>query len=177
MLFSFSLRGQALSWYNAQGGPTCQTFEELRCKFVAKYYPLSKVEEMRKELHRFHQFDREVFCECWERFQDLLRRCPNSILNHDRDLQIFYNGLTMENQAQLNSFAGGFLMEQDIDEVEELCHRIAKQASYYASTRRMSPKKQMGVLEVDDSTSIQAQLSLIQGNSMLLRVPMEQMLL
>ena len=67
MLFPFSLRGQALSWYNAQGGPTCRSFEELRRKIVAKYYPPSKVDEMRKDLHRFHQFDGEAFCECWER--------------------------------------------------------------------------------------------------------------
>lgn len=56
------------------GGPSIPTFKELRKKFLAKYFPSSKIDKLRIKVHQFCQFDRESFSEVWETFQDLLRR-------------------------------------------------------------------------------------------------------
>ena len=47
MLFSFSLRGHALSWYTTAGFVNLETFSDVVRQFYGKYYPPSKIEKLR----------------------------------------------------------------------------------------------------------------------------------
>ena len=95
----------------------------------------------------------------WERFQELLRRCPSSLLHQGNPIYSFFNGLMKETQAMLNANAGGQLMEKSSTDVHELCKRVAKQSRYYASKERRMPRKQGGLLDTDEATSLQAQIT------------------
>ena len=50
----------------------------------------------------FYQREGEQFYECWERFNDLLLKCPQKL----RLIQCFYNGLTMLNRYMVESMNG-----------------------------------------------------------------------
>ncbi|KAA3460881.1 Retrotransposon gag protein [Gossypium australe] len=46
-------------------------------KFLVKYFPPDKTSKLRNVIFSFVQFDIEIFYDTWERFKDLLRRCPH----------------------------------------------------------------------------------------------------
>ena len=50
-------------------------------------------------------------------------------------------------------------MEKSAAEVLELCKRVAKQSQFYASKDRRTPRRQAGLLETDEATSLQAQIA------------------
>ena len=53
MLFPFSLRGQALNWYTSSGLAAIEAFKDIVRKFIAKYYPPSKIEKLRHAVANF----------------------------------------------------------------------------------------------------------------------------
>ena len=61
MLFPFTLRGQALAWFNSVGGYAIATFDELIKEFIAKYFPPTKMEKIRKDIQEFKQQKDESF--------------------------------------------------------------------------------------------------------------------
>ena len=76
-LFPFSLRDKAKSWLQSQPQGSIVTWNELVTRFLTKYFPPSKSAKMRQEITSFSQHDGEVLYDAWERFKDLLRRCPH----------------------------------------------------------------------------------------------------
>jgi hypothetical protein len=55
---------------------------------------MSKVNECRKAISSFTQEEDQKFSECWERFKELLIRCPSHGYEKWRLVQFFYQGLT-----------------------------------------------------------------------------------
>jgi hypothetical protein len=51
------------------------SWESLLSKFYNKFFPMSKVNECRKEISSFIQGEDKKFLESWERFKELLMRC------------------------------------------------------------------------------------------------------
>nr|GEZ82890.1 reverse transcriptase domain-containing protein [Tanacetum cinerariifolium] len=52
----------------------------------------------------------ETFSEAWDRFKDLLRKCPHHGFLKLHQIDTFYNALTPSNQDSLNAAAGGNLL-------------------------------------------------------------------
>jgi predicted ribosome quality control (RQC) complex YloA/Tae2 family protein len=99
-LFPFSLHDKPKAWLdsNMPGNPTMlgsiTSWENLLNKFYNKFFPMSKVNECRKEISSFIQEEYEKFSESWERFQDMLIKCPPHGYEKWRLVQFFYQGLT-----------------------------------------------------------------------------------
>ena len=68
---------------------------------------MSKVNKCRKEISSFTQEADEKFSECWERFKDLLIRCPSHGYEKWRPIQFFYERLTQPNRSMIESMNGG----------------------------------------------------------------------
>ena len=58
------------------------------------------------------QQDSESLCEAWERFKDLLRKCPHHEIAKWLQVQTFYNGLSGIMRTIIDAAAGGALMEK-----------------------------------------------------------------
>jgi hypothetical protein len=71
-LFPFSLRDRARAWLDSNTPGFITSWESLLSKFYNKFFPMSKVNEYRKEISSFTQEEDEKFLESWERFKDLL---------------------------------------------------------------------------------------------------------
>ena len=67
---------------------------------------MSKVNEYRKEISSFTQEEDEKFFESWERFKDLLIRCPPHGDEKWRLVQFLYQGLTQPNRSMIESMNG-----------------------------------------------------------------------
>ncbi|GJS88325.1 reverse transcriptase domain-containing protein [Tanacetum coccineum] len=62
-------------------------------------------------LHRRISFDAS-FGEAWDRFKDLLRKCPHHGFSELHQIDTFYNALTQSDQDSLNAAAGGNLLNR-----------------------------------------------------------------
>jgi hypothetical protein len=83
------------------------SWESLLSKFYNKVFPMSKVNEYRKEISSFTQEEDEKFSESWEHFKDLLIKCPPHGYEKWRLVQFFYQGLSQPNRSMIESMNGG----------------------------------------------------------------------
>jgi hypothetical protein len=75
-LFPFSLQGKPRAWLDSNTPGSITSWESLLSKFYNNVFPMSKVNEARKEISSLTQEEDERFSECWEHFRDLLIKCP-----------------------------------------------------------------------------------------------------
>ncbi|XP_021831329.1 uncharacterized protein LOC110771347 [Prunus avium] len=73
----------------------------------------------------FAQYDKEPLYEAWERFKDLLRKCPHHELPTWIQVQTFYNGLSQTSRTLVDAAAGGALMAKTATEAFELLETMA----------------------------------------------------
>ena len=76
-LFPFSLRKKAKQWLNSLPQGSITTWEQMTEKFLLKYFLLAKTAKLRNDISSFVQMDLETLYNAWERYKDLLRRCPH----------------------------------------------------------------------------------------------------
>ena len=86
------------------------TWDDLASKFVNHFYPPSKTSNLHTQIFRFQQAFDESFSEAWDRFKELLGKCPNHGFSPLHQIDTFYNGLSLADQDSLNSAAGGNLL-------------------------------------------------------------------
>ncbi|GJT06805.1 reverse transcriptase domain-containing protein [Tanacetum coccineum] len=77
MLFPFSLDGVARIWLEKEPPRSILTCENLVSKFVNHFFPPSKTTNLNNDITNFQQRFDESFGEAWDRFKDLLRKCPH----------------------------------------------------------------------------------------------------
>jgi hypothetical protein len=62
--FLFSLHDRAMEWLDSNAPRSITSWEELLKQFYNKFFPMSKVNEARKEISSFTQEEDEKFSEC-----------------------------------------------------------------------------------------------------------------
>nr|GEY94635.1 hypothetical protein [Tanacetum cinerariifolium] len=86
--------------------PSCSitNWETLKTKFLNKYYPPARTVKKIEEINNFQQEPDESLFRAWERFKELLMKCPQHYLNdmHEARSTKTFNGLAAI-QAQLDS--------------------------------------------------------------------------
>ena len=75
--FPFSLADSAKEWLYYLPSDTITTWNETKKLFLEKYFPTSKVANIRKEICGIQQMDGESLYEYWERFNKLCASCPH----------------------------------------------------------------------------------------------------
>ncbi|GJU88060.1 hypothetical protein Tco_1300483 [Tanacetum coccineum] len=85
---------------------------ELRCKllqdllekeFIWKYCSPFKTAKKLKEIRSFKQEMCETLYQAWERYNDMLFKCPQHDLNNHQKVQIFYTGVDISTRRMLES--------------------------------------------------------------------------
>ena len=106
-LFPFTLQGRALTWFESQPQDSITTWVELYNTFLSKYYPPSKAARLRNQIHSFKMDPDEAYYMAYERFHNMLAKCPNHGLTEWALVEKFFNGLTPAKQEMFNTSAGG----------------------------------------------------------------------
>ncbi|CAL9012887.1 unnamed protein product [Prunus brigantina] len=156
-LFPFSLKDKAKLWLLSQPKDSIRTWDDLSKKFLAKFFPPAKTAKFRQDIMSFAQYDKEPLYEAWERFKDLLRKCPHHELPTWIQVQTFYNGLSQTSRTLVDAAAGGALMAKTATEAFELLETMASN-NYQWPNERLNLKP-AGVLEVDAMALLTAQIS------------------
>ncbi|GJR54194.1 reverse transcriptase domain-containing protein [Tanacetum coccineum] len=126
ILFPFSLKGAAETWLENEPPCSITSWDDLVSKFLNRFYPHSKTRQIRKEITNFQQVFDETFTEAWERFNDLLRKCPHHGFSLLYQIDFFYNGLSQYDQDFLNTAASGNLMSKNTHEALTIIENKAK---------------------------------------------------
>ncbi|KAJ9557353.1 hypothetical protein OSB04_011967 [Centaurea solstitialis] len=71
-LFPFTLMGEAKAWWKSLEPNSITTWDELRNKFVTRYFSPAKADKIKTDIMAFRQGDDETLTKAWERFKRLL---------------------------------------------------------------------------------------------------------
>ncbi|GKF67882.1 retrovirus-related pol polyprotein from transposon TNT 1-94, partial [Tanacetum coccineum] len=78
--FHVSLTGPASRWLRNQPSRSITTWEVLKTKFLNKYCPPARTAKKMEEINNFQQEPDESLFRAWERFKELLMKCPQHYL-------------------------------------------------------------------------------------------------
>ncbi|GJS35998.1 hypothetical protein Tco_0534380 [Tanacetum coccineum] len=79
------------------------TWEILKGNFLSKYCPPSRTAKRMEEINNFQQKADETLYQAWERFKELLLRCPQHYLTNMQEVILFYKGLDVPTRQILDS--------------------------------------------------------------------------
>ncbi|XP_075478842.1 uncharacterized protein LOC142519696 [Primulina tabacum] len=134
------------------------TDTELAMKFLAKYFPPAKSAQLKIEISTFRQTDFEQLYVAWERYKELLRKCPNHGFEDRVQIELFYNGLNEKTRGTVDAAAGGTIFAKYPEQAYDLLEQM-KINSYWWPSERAGVKRTAGVYAVDPITSLTVQLA------------------
>ena len=164
-LFPFSLHDSAMEWLdsNAPGSITSQ--EELLEQLYSKFFPMSRVNEARKEISSFTQDEDEKFSKSWGPFKDLLIKCPPHGYEKWRLVQFFYQGLSQPNRSMIESMNGGAFLNLTRDLAYKALDKLANNSQQwdFTSCRDKSARnpKRRGILELKGESELTQKMDAI----------------
>ncbi|GJT80148.1 retrovirus-related pol polyprotein from transposon TNT 1-94 [Tanacetum coccineum] len=101
--FPMSLTRAASRWLRNKSSGSITTWEDLKTKFLSKYYPPARTAKKMEEINNFQQESDETLYQAWERFKELLMKCPQHYLTEMQEVMLFYNGLEVSTRQILDS--------------------------------------------------------------------------
>ncbi|XP_062094553.1 uncharacterized protein LOC133800570 [Humulus lupulus] len=148
-LFPFSLKDKARAWLNTFPSNSVTTWHEVAEKFLMKYFPPTKNAKFQNEIISFQQLEDESICDAWERFKELLRKCPHHGIPHCIQMETFYNGLNASTRMVLDASTNGVILSKSCNEPYEILEQIANNNYQWSSARAPIGRKVVGMHEVD----------------------------
>ncbi|XP_062085597.1 uncharacterized protein LOC133791695 [Humulus lupulus] len=158
-LFPFSLRDRDKAWLNTLPSNPVTTWHELVEKCLMKYFPPTKNAKFRNEIVSFQQLEDESVCDAWERFKELLRKCPHHGIPHCIQMETFYNVLNASTRMVLDASTNGAILSKSYNEAYEILERIDNNNYQWSNVRAPSRRKVVGIHEVDALSDLTAQVS------------------
>nr|GEZ13015.1 reverse transcriptase domain-containing protein [Tanacetum cinerariifolium] len=136
--------GEARTWLDKEPPRSILTWEDLVSKFINQFFPPSKTTYLRNEIIKLLQKPNETFNEAWERFKDLLRKCPHHGFSELHQLDTFYNALKPNDQDALDSAAGGNFL----DKIPRECLSIIESKSKVRYSRSRVTDSRVNKLDI-----------------------------
>ena len=124
-LFQFSLKYKAKHWLTTESPDTITSWDELVDKFLTQFFPPDKEAKLIIYINKLCQLDGETFYEAWERYKDLIRKCPNHNLPKWMHVHHFYNGLSIPTRTLIDASAGGAILGKNELEAYQILENIA----------------------------------------------------
>ncbi|GKA04510.1 reverse transcriptase domain-containing protein [Tanacetum coccineum] len=99
----FELKWQFLKEIREKTFSDHNWWEDLKTKFLNKYCPPGRTAKKMEEINNFQQEPDETLYQAWERFKELLMKCPQHYLTEMQEVILFYNGLDVPTRQILDS--------------------------------------------------------------------------
>ena len=97
---------------------------------------MAKTNTLRREIADFYQDEQEKFYESWERFKDLILKCPHHGFGTWRLVQYFYNGLTQTNRNMIESMNGGGFLSLKDDKAYKFLENLSESSQQWDFSNR-----------------------------------------
>ena len=147
-LFPLSLGERAKHWLTSQPPDSIISWNDLVHKFLTKFFPPSKIAQLVQEINTFRQLEGENLAEAWERFHELLRRCPHHKLTKWMQVHTFYNALSDYTRTVIDASAGGALMKKTTDQAYGILEDMATNSNQWPK-EIMIPRKAVGGADIE----------------------------
>jgi hypothetical protein len=98
-------------------------------KFCEKFFPISKVQHLRRQVITFTQGEEEGIDQAWNRFNELIEQGPRLGFSGDVILHTFFFSLPPSRMQHVQMCAGGDLMEKTLTEAAQLLQQISRSAA------------------------------------------------
>ncbi|GJZ40179.1 zf-CCHC domain-containing protein [Tanacetum coccineum] len=95
--------GAAILWLRNKPSGSIKTREDLKTKFLSKYYPPARTTKKMEKINNFQQEPDETIYQAWERCKELLMKCPQHYLTEMQEVILFYNRLDVPTRQILDS--------------------------------------------------------------------------
>ena len=92
-IIPFSLRGRAKEWLQSLPKNSIDSWSKCKDAFIGKYYPPTKIIQLRSNIMNFRQLDNEHIAQAWERMKTLVKNFPTHGLTTWMVIRTFYAGL------------------------------------------------------------------------------------
>jgi hypothetical protein len=119
-LFPYSLAGEAKTWYSFASFEVEGNWNKLTKKFCEKFFPISKVQHLKRQVITFMQGEEEGIDQAWNRFNKLIEQGPRLSFSGDILLHTFFFSLTPSCMQHVQMCAGGDVMEKTLTEAAQL---------------------------------------------------------
>ncbi|GKB25824.1 hypothetical protein Tco_0865225 [Tanacetum coccineum] len=93
----------AKRWVDRLASGTINTWDLLKKAFIQRYCPPSMTAKQLEDIHNFKQEGDESLYQDWERYNDLLYKCPTHDINSYQKVNTFHKGLSTMNHQLLDS--------------------------------------------------------------------------
>ena len=113
-------------------------------KFLTKIFSPTKIAQLVQEINTLRQFEGENLAEAWERFHELLRRCPHDRLTRWIQVHTFYNGLSDSVRTIIDASTRGALMKKTTYQVYEILKDTTTNTNQWPRDRSAPRKSFMG---------------------------------
>ena len=154
-LFPFSLRDKARNWFKNLMPGSINTWGTLFETFLTKFFLSQLTSQFRVEITQFRQGDQETLYDAWDRFKELLRRCPQHGYELSAQVQIFYNCLNYSTRALVDVACGSSITMKMAREANLMFEELAIN-NYQPPSNRDDGRKQRGIHEIDRISSLEA---------------------
>ncbi len=111
--------------------------------FLAKYNPATRISNLRQQICSIRQEEDERFHSYWERFNNLVARCPQHQIPDNLLLTHFYEGLLEQQRNLVDASSNGTIFNKNPDEIRTLFNTMATNSQNFgakASERKTSIK-------------------------------------
>ena len=141
-LFPLLLGDRAKHWLMSHPPDSITSWNDLMQKFLTKFFPLAKA-QLVQEINTFRQLEGENLAKAWERFHELLRRCPHHRLTRWMQVHTFYNGLRDVTIIVIDASTGGALMKKTTDQAYVILEDTATNSNQWPRDKS-TPRKAVG---------------------------------
>ena len=139
-LFPLSLGDRAKHWLTSQPPDSITTWNDLVQKFLTNFFPPSKIAQLVQEINTFWQLEGENLAEAWDRFHELLRKCPHHRLTRWMQVYTFYNGLRNVARTMIDASARGALMKKTTYQAYEILEDAATNTNQWPREKATTVK-------------------------------------
>ena len=129
--FPFSLKGATKAWFFYILPGSIGTWNAMKKIFLEKYFPTSRVANIRKEICGIWQSHDETLSEYWETFEQLCIQCPHRQILNQLLIQYFYEGLMPTDRSIIDVVSGGALVDKTPEAARQLISNMAANSKQF----------------------------------------------
>jgi hypothetical protein len=135
-LFPYTLEGRAEDWLASLPPGSITSWTQLSNAFLDEYFPPELTSRFRDDITSFRQHPSESLFETWNRFKDLLRKCPHHGIPLWQLVQKFYNSLDGQSKFVIDMAANGSFSNQSPADGWKMLETMAKNSQRWNPGRR-----------------------------------------
>ncbi|XP_019252783.1 PREDICTED: uncharacterized protein LOC109231587 [Nicotiana attenuata] len=144
-------RREAQTWVNSLPTNSITTWDELVKQFLNKFYPPNKIAKQIDDILSFRQRLTKSLQETWERFKDMLVKCPHHGIPDQMLGQMFYMGLADGLKANVDASAGGAFLSKTFRECKILLDKMAQNSGWMTRDSTITPVVHSVALDPNNS--------------------------